>query len=291
MWFLMDLPLNAHRIALIRTHAYISSKTLQLWTCFLLKVDMYFTNPTAPIYPIHHPNQYLHPIHLSGGTPTGVALRKMLLAERGLTPLWRVLRGWNWDPTQPRIPLTRLDMLRLWVRHRYGHPEGTAEEIRKQAVVGVPWYEVGTLDYERVGVSFCNLSDGRKVTLPHRSIAGTGLSESRQQQLLYPHGNKRIVVGNQKPREKLLRPDELLLRECVRRKMAIHKQWLHMMLWGYCDEGGRKWPQWTEAQIVRMNKGLPPDQVERKVEEQTDGRGQTAEQAMTGVTLPSGVGT
>src|ERR1700750_2968587 len=96
MWFLMDLPLNAHRIALIRTEAYISTPALHNLTCFFLKVDMRFTDPVRPPYPTNHPNQLLHPNKLAAGCPTGITLRKILLAERQLTPLWRVLRGWNW---------------------------------------------------------------------------------------------------------------------------------------------------------------------------------------------------
>ena len=37
-------------------------------------------------------------------------------------------------------------------------------------------------------------------------------------------------------RTRLLRPDELIMREGIRRKMDLHKRYLDMMLWGYVDK-------------------------------------------------------
>ena len=37
-------------------------------------------------------------------------------------------------------------------------------------------------------------------------------------------------------RAKLMRPDELIMREGIRRKMDLHKRYMDMMLWGYIDE-------------------------------------------------------
>lgn len=36
-------------------------------------------------------------------------------------------------------------------------------------------------------------------------------------------------------REKLLRPDELIVREAIRRRLDLDTEYLHMMLWGYID--------------------------------------------------------
>ena len=36
-------------------------------------------------------------------------------------------------------------------------------------------------------------------------------------------------------REKLLRPDELVVREAIRRRLELDNEYLHMMLWGYID--------------------------------------------------------
>ena len=115
--------------------------------------------------------------------------------------------------------MNKLDILRLWVKHRYILPDDAPAEAKKQSIMGIPWYEVGRANIERTGVSFFNLTSEKPIVLAHPSIAGTG-QDPRQQQLLYPHG-KRIILTNEKPREKLLRPDELVIRECVRRRMGM----------------------------------------------------------------------
>lgn len=270
MWFLMDLPLNAHRIALIRTPTYISTQTLHNLTCFFLKTDMRFTDPVRPPYPTNHSNQLRHPNKHAGGCPTGVKLRKMLLAERQLTSLWRVLRGWTWETNAPRVPMTRLDVLRLWIRHRYVHPEGTSETVRRQSIMGIPWWEIGTAGFERTGVSFLNLTEEdeeKQVPILHPSIAGAGLSahqhdqlQQKQKETFYPHAKHLILPPflEEKPREPLLRPDELVLKECVRRRLGMHRKWVFLMLYGFSDEAGWNFPVFTEGEMLRMGRGLPP---------------------------------
>lgn len=252
MWFIHDLPLNAHRIALIRNTDYISNSVLTKLTFFLLKLDMFLTDPSQPPYTFDPTNPRRYPAQFAGGNGSGVALRKMLLAERQLTPLWRVIRGWTWDMTQPQIPMTRLDMLRLWVRHKYQIPADAPENVKRQSIMGIPWHEVGTAGLERTGVSFEDVG-GKQVPISHPSILAKGQSG----QSIYPH-RRRIVLANEKPREQLLRPDELVIRECVRRKMGMHKKWAMMMLWGFCDESGKALPVFNEEQYLRMVKGLTP---------------------------------
>lgn len=266
MWFLMDLPLNSQRLALIQTPSYISSKTLEMLTYFLLKVDMLFTDPVHPPFPLNHPDQLSFPNHLAGGAPSGVPLRKLLLAERHLTSLWRVMRGWTWDPREPQVRMTRMDVLRLWVRHRYSHPPEIPENIKKQSIMSVPWWEVGASGYERTGVSFFNLADDKKVVLSHPSIAGTGITPDEQQKLLYPH-HRRLIFPNEKPREKLLRPDELLIRECIRRGMAMHTRWARMMLYGFSDDAGYPFPVFTEEQYLAIGRQQNPFKKKVRVED------------------------
>ena len=253
----MDLPLNAHRIALIRNTNYMNDGVLHGITFFLIKVDMHFTDGVQMPYPANLPNQHLYPNRWANAMFSGVPLRKMLLEERQLTPLWRVIRGWSWDPQDPQRPLTRLDVLRLWARHRYTPPEDTPENVKKMSIMGIPWWEVGTVGLERTGVSFLNLGDNKQVSLAHPSIAGAGLAPHLKQQILYPH-RRQIILEHEKPREKLLRPDELVAREGVRRRLKMHKKWIWMMLWGFCDELGIEYPIWTEEEYLRMHKGLPP---------------------------------
>ena len=66
-----------------------------------------------------------------------------------------------------------------------------------------------------------------------------------------------------KPRErkvtkKLLRVDDLVMRESVRREMGLWEHWVRMMIWGWYDPVGRRLPLWTEEEMYRMMKGLPP---------------------------------
>ena len=158
--------------------------------------------------------------------------------------------------------MTRLDVLRLWVRHKYTPSEDQPEEVKKQSIMGIPWWEVGTAGLERSGVSFHNLGD-KQVSIAHPSIAGTGLPSHTKHQLLYPH-RRQIHLQNEKPREPLLRPDELVVREGVRRKLSMHKKWTTMMFWGFVDALGVEFPVWTEEEYLRMLKGLPPRRVEKK---------------------------
>lgn len=248
----MDLPLNSQRIALMHNTSYMGEHTIYGMTAFFLKVDMAFTAPDQAAYPAQYPGM---PANWAHTIPTGVPLRKLLLAERHLTPLWRVLRGWTWDPTKPRIPMTRLEALRLWVRHRFHLPEDAPEDVKHMSVLGMPWWDLGTAGLERTGVAFFNL-DGRTVPVTHPAIMSPAASATHLgKQLLYPH--RRVIHLPrvlEKSREPLLRPDELLLREGVKREMKMHEQWVHMMLWGFCDEVGFNWPVFNEEEYGKMDR-------------------------------------
>lgn len=252
MWFILDLPLNSQRIALVHNTSYIPTRTIYGITAFLLKVDMAFTLPDKAAFPPQHPGM---PAHWARRIPTGVPLRKLLLAERNLTSLWRVLKGWTWDVTQPRIPLTKLEALRLWVRHKFRMPDDAPAEVRGMEVMGMTWWEVGTAGMERTGVAFYTL-DGKTVPVAHPAIMSPAAVETHLgKQLLYPH--RRVIhlpKVLEKPRELLLRPDQLILKEGVKRQMNMHLEWAHMMLWGFCDEVGFNWPLFSEEEWLKMDR-------------------------------------
>lgn len=258
MWFLMDLPLNSHRIALTHNTSYMGSHTLYGITAFLLKVDMALTNPNQAAYPARYPGM---PPNWADNIPTGVPLRKLLLAERHLTPLWRVLRGWTWDPSQPRIPFSRLEALRLWVRHKFRLPEDTPDEAKETSVMGLPWHQLGTAGLERTGVAFYPLSGpsepDRTVPITHPALMSPAFYATHLgKQLLYPH--RRVIHLPrvlEKPRELLLRPDQLVAREGLRREMSLDKEWVGMMLWGFYDGVGFNWPVLREEQYRGIEKG------------------------------------
>ncbi|OQO13900.1 hypothetical protein B0A48_00775 [Cryoendolithus antarcticus] len=216
-WFLLDLPLNAHRIALIRSPTYFPAPHLRLLTHFFIKLDMHLTDPIGGTMPANHPDQLRFPNHFARQAFTGKQLRETLLGEKSLTPLWRVVRGWSPDPGQPRVVMDRLDMLKLWVRHYYKRPEGQNQAMKNQKIMGVPWWECGTAGLERVGQPY---------------VKGEGTRE-RPWVLVKPGEVHR------RP-DPLLRPDQLVMREGVRREMGLHHLWVRMMTWGFYDARGRK---------------------------------------------------
>ncbi|KAK0937078.1 hypothetical protein LTR29_011384 [Friedmanniomyces endolithicus] len=260
MWFVMDMPLNTQRVALVRNEEYISNKTIFNATLFFLKVDMSFTDPEGPLYPINGPgmNPAVHLPQLQNTGLVGCSLRALLTAERHFTSLWRVLRGVCPDPDEPMFPIERLDVLRLWIRHKYRVPDDTLEHVKRQSILGIPWQEVGVASLERTGVAIYTRADGTQGTIINPAVT----SEVNQathlgQQLLYPY-QKRLLVPTQKPREVLLRPEELMLRESVRRKMRLHTQWSRMMLWGFCDDLGKNYAVRSEEELLSWSRGKEP---------------------------------
>lgn len=254
IWFIMDLPMNAHRISLLRSRSYISDSVLKYATTFFLKVDMDFTDPAGRVWPTNHPDQFRFPNKYGGKTFTGVTLRETLLAEKSLTPLWRVLRGWTWDPDQPRLPMDQLDIMRLWVRHHYKPRDDQPKPIREQDIMGIPWFEVGTAGLERFSMPY-------EVTDPTPPPA-TAMSVDGQTMLEMPWtiGRTKVVVPKlHKPRDPLLRPDELIMRESLRRDLDLDELWVRMMMWGWFDSFGRKIPLLKEKQQIRVRDGLPPN--------------------------------
>ncbi|KAK4565680.1 hypothetical protein LTR86_003528 [Recurvomyces mirabilis] len=260
VWFIMDLPLNAHRIALMRSESYITNKTLFRATTFFLKVDMFFTDPDGPVIP-HNTgtmNPAMHPPQWQASSFTGVPFRKLLTAERHLTSLWRVLRGWGPDSATGMMTMTRLDLLKLWVRHKYHLPVDVPDHIKRQSIMGVPWHQVGTANLERTSVAIVKLSSGGTTAILHPAIFSKATNNTHQeQQLLYPHA-KRLLLPTTKPREELLRPDELVMKEGVRRKGQLHRGWARAMLWGFCDDFGRNLPLRTEKELLEWSQGKGP---------------------------------
>ncbi|WPG98325.1 Hypothetical protein R9X50_00111400 [Acrodontium crateriforme] len=263
MWFILDRPLNCQRIALARNTSYITNNTIMSATMFFLKLDMFFTDPSGKVYgPAQaHTNTHAYPPAWVGCTFTGCDLRELLLAEKSLTPLWRVLRGWSWDPREGVAPMNRLDILRLWVRHKYKLPEGVPEHMQKQSIMGIPWWEVGTAGLERTGVSVVQINETTKQAIIHPGLVSQATQSNHLTQQLLQSQQKRIVVPEVKPRESLLRPDQLVLREGIRRQMGVHQHWARMMLWGFCDEVGRTYKELSEEEILQWSHGKKPERI------------------------------
>lgn len=165
MWFLMDIPDNARRIGLMHTKKLTTDLDLYFMMCFIVKLDLRFNDPVAVNR--HH------------------GLRKTLLAQRGLLPLWRALkRG---------ALLSKYDVLKMWVATKY--VPGPDEE--GLPIFGVPGEKVGKIRMEYWGEQATHDS-GKACTF-------------------------------------LLRPDQIVMREIIRRQIIFSKHFLRCLLWGYVN--------------------------------------------------------
>ena len=119
IWFTMDIGDSARRIGLFRNTEFWTDEDLCLATMFFIKLDMRFTDP------------------MDGDGETG--LRRLLMAQRGLSVLHRVLMGEELENT--------FDLLRLYVETMFVPPP----ELRGKAICGVPAKLVGKLCLEGWG--------------------------------------------------------------------------------------------------------------------------------------------
>ncbi|KXT12886.1 hypothetical protein AC579_10468 [Pseudocercospora musae] len=225
LWFMLDLPLNAHRLALMRCREYFSDKVLELLTHFFLKVDMFFTDPAFALYRFNHPNQRVWPNRWANGAALGCNLREKLLSERSLTSLWRVMRGWSPDPAASFRPIRAMDILSLWVRHRFRFRQNAPQGMdRTQKIMKMRMRDFMGTGYERMWRPETYDDD---VPTPVTATA--------------PRVNR--------PRP-LLRPDELVMAESINRQLSLHREWTSMMLWGFVDPNGRNVRVPSEEEII-----------------------------------------
>ena len=129
LWFTMDISDNARRIGLMHNTQFWTNKDLFMATMFFLKLDMRLTNP---------------------GTGNGeIGLRKMLLGQRSLSTLARVLKREEMQ--------TQLELLRMLVRYNY-----EPRRHREMSIMGVPPEDIGRMQYEGWGAAntkFIGLDD------------------------------------------------------------------------------------------------------------------------------------
>lgn len=119
IWFTLDISDNARRIGLIHNKVFWTNKDLFVATMFFIKLDMHLTDP------------------VTGNGELG--MRKMLLGQRSLSTLCKVLKR--------EEMLDQLDVLRMLVRWNYRPALGTPTK----SILGVPWPDVGKLQYEGWG--------------------------------------------------------------------------------------------------------------------------------------------
>lgn len=275
LWFLLDLPTNNQRNAIIHSKAYISDTAIMFLTHFFLKLDMHFTEPMGRMNPNNHPDTHRFPPRHARKGFVGTQLRQTLLGERSLTPLWRVLRGWTPDPREPAVHMDRLDIVKLWVRHYYKPNPDTDPKIKALRVMGIPWHELGTAQMERLDRPQETVEEQvleEMISLEDDEGVGEILKRS-----VNPF--RTVVPLVRRVTRKLVRVDQLVMRESVRREMNLWEHWVRMMVWGWCDPVGRTYPIWTDEELYGMRKGIapksrgvPPAQAEKKKDEQQDAK-------------------
>ncbi|KAA8573498.1 hypothetical protein EYC84_005083 [Monilinia fructicola] len=159
VWFLMDISTTLDRVRLMHNRAFFTDRDLYNIQHFIVKLDMRLNDP------------------MDG--PGSDFLRKLMLGQRGLSPLWRLLT---------RTGFTDLcELQRYMVRYAYD-PLVAADDVG-EGLFGVPLEEIGRAHLE-----------------------GWGKGEKH-----------------------LMRIDELVMREAVRRELGLKEHIAMMLLWGYVD--------------------------------------------------------
>ena len=182
MWFLMEIPDNGRRIGYIHTTRLVEESDLFLIMCIVVKLDMRFNDP-------------LNESRFHG-------LRKVLLWQPGLLPLWRALKRTHL--------VDRYEVMKMWVATKYRPPA----DLRSLPIFGIPADKVGRRRYEYWGEKEEH-NDGRKVNV-------------------------------------LLRADQLVVREIIRRDMSFSGHYLKFLIWGYVD--------------FETLKNFPPRRFDRRIE-------------------------
>jgi hypothetical protein len=156
MWLIMDVSINRQRVQLLRSPFFTDMDIFNM-QLFVVKLDMRFNDPNDG--------------------PGEDKLRKLMLGQRGLTPLCKLLKR--------EIGLTPIEIIQMGIRYAYS----VRPEYRGLPLLGIP--------PEQIGVGH-----------------------------LEGWGNGKIH---------LLRPDELTMRESIRRRLGLKDHIMGMLLWGYVD--------------------------------------------------------
>lgn len=156
MWLLMDVATTRQRVQLLHS-PYFTDKDIFNMQMFFVKLDMRFNNP------------------YSG--PGTDKLRRVMLGQRGLTPLRNLLKR--------KIGRTEIEVVKIGIR--YAHHVDPKHR-------GMPIFDIPP---EEIGIG-------------HLEGWGKGTVH-------------------------LFRPDELVMREAVRRRLNLKAHIMGMMIWGYIN--------------------------------------------------------
>ncbi|KAI9828422.1 MAG: hypothetical protein M1832_002850 [Thelocarpon impressellum] len=177
MWLTMDVGTNVKRIGLLHNRAFWTDEDLYVATLFFIKLDM----------------RLMDPVDGDGET----ALRKLMLGQRSLTPLHRLLRR--------RGGLSRLDILRMQVRYDYT----PSPAHRGLSILGIPASEIGIGHREGwgSGTSRAKLMRPDKLVMQEALRRGLGLEKRYMDMLLWGY------IDLQTFEDVPVRPEEMLPEE------------------------------------------------------------------------------
>lgn len=176
IWLMLDIPYSMRRVSLIHNTDYWTDNDLIRAMTFFLRLDLRLT----------------HPIYGSGST----ALRSMLLAQRSLSYLWKVLKR-----EELRTPL---EALRMIVAFKYRPVRHYGPLVK--SILGMPLKQTGLLQYDfwgrrgrtrlMIGIDALVLREGirRKMDLASNSTEFMigGFIDKRTGEDVWPQGTPGI---------------------------------------------------------------------------------------------------
>jgi len=204
LWFLMDMPINKLRDAIISNPAYFTDQDVAFSTMFFVKLDMYWTHST--FY-----------------TCAEATMRRWLLGERSFTTLWNYLRKVEGT--------THAENLRLFVRYKYQRREGASAptsatpwpeqtlalqsrgSMRPQPLFGVPPQLVGKAGWEYYGYGHQRLRQLPGLVSLENVKRGLNLQTQLFRYMVWGHRDPATWMTLPNPRPEDVVPTYLLRRE------------------------------------------------------------------------------
>ncbi|KAI9672588.1 MAG: hypothetical protein M1831_000023 [Alyxoria varia] len=266
IWFLMDLPTNGGRIALVHNRNFFRDGDVRRAVLFFLKLDMVFSDPVL------------------GSGPGGAHLRDLMLSQKGMFVLERVLKRTS--------AVNQMELMKLYIRWKF--PSDVNLNRTGGQIFGVPEHECGLLYWEGWGQRWIPMQGGTVwVLIP--AVAGPGAGGGAgaapvnpqpipQQQQHIQHLLQQLAQQQHTPasvqpqappllpgpaprRIPLMRPDQLAMREGIRRRLALNHEYRDMMISGYIDPDTLK--KWSDVDDMARTDIIWQDELRRKQEKES----------------------
>ncbi|APA05845.1 hypothetical protein SS1G_01770 [Sclerotinia sclerotiorum 1980 UF-70] len=147
VWFLMDISTTLDRVRLIHNREFFTDQDLYNIQHFIVKLDMRFNDPTDG--------------------PGSDMLRKLMLGQRGLSPLWRLLTRTGFR-----------DLYELYAYSvRYSYNPFIQPEDLQEGMFGVPAEEIGRAHLEGWGKGSMHLMRIDELVMREATRRELGLKE------------------------------------------------------------------------------------------------------------------